>query len=127
MKHNIKITLIMISMFILAQLIGLLVIGFYENPNQELPYGMEPPEEMESQPTVQGLFSFLMTFAVAIFLFFILVRIKAEKFIKIWFFVVTIIAMGLTINAFILFLFKNPPNPYEYVSILTLIVTIPLA
>ena len=59
MKHSIKITLILLGMFLIAQFIGLLVINSY-NPHQvqvadekgtltntttyNLPYGMGPPE-----------------------------------------------------------------------------------
>ena len=124
MKHNTKITAILIAMFLITQIIGLAVINFYTNSGNELPYGMEPPEDINPQTSV---ISILFAFALAITLFFILTKIKAESFIRLWFFAVTVLAMGLTINAFILFLLKNPPNPYEYISILTLIVTIPLA
>jgi len=123
MKHNTKITAILIAMFLITQIIGLFVIHFYEISSNELPYWMEPPE-VNPQTSV---ISILFAFALAITLFFILTKIKAEKFIRLWFFAVTVIAMGLTINAFAIFLLKNPPNPYEYISILTLIVTIPLA
>lgn len=124
MKHNIKITIILIAMFIITQIIGSWVINFYGISNNELPYGMEPPEEINPQTSI---ISILFAFALAITLFFVLIKIKAEKFIRIWFFAVTVIAMSLTINALILFLLKNPPNPYEYISILVLILTIPLA
>jgi len=124
MKHNIKITIILIAMFLITQLIGLFVVNFYETSNNELPYGMEPPEDINTQTSI---ISILFAFALAITLFFVLIKIKAEKFIRIWFFAVTVIAMGLTINAFIILLLKSPPNPYEYISILVFIITIPLA
>lgn len=124
MKHNIKITLILLALFFITQLIGLFVIHFYETSSDELPYFMEPPEDINPQTSI---ISILFSFALAITLFFVLIKIKAEKFLRAWFFVVTVIAMGLTINAFILFLFKSPPNPYEYISILIFIITIPLA
>ena len=124
MKHNINITIILLSMFLITQLIGLFVVHFYETSNNELPYGMEPPEDINPQTSI---ISILFAFALAITLFFVLTKIKAEKFIRLWFFAVTVIAIGLTINAFILFLLKNPSNPYEYISLLILIITIPLA
>lgn len=123
MKHNLKITIILMSMFLITQIIGLFVINFYENPSQELPYYMEPPEDINPQTSV---ISILFAFALAITLFFILTRINAEKFIRGWFFVVTTIAIGLTLNVFILFLLRNPPNPYEYISLIALIIAIPL-
>ena len=92
-------------MFLITQLIGLFVINFYETSNNELPYGMEPPEEINTQTSI---ISILFAFALAITLFFVLIKIKAEKFIRIWFFAVTVIAMSLTINAFIILLLKSP-------------------
>ncbi|GAI71590.1 unnamed protein product, partial [marine sediment metagenome] len=54
MKHNIKITIILISMFIITQLIGLWVISVYNRPDNELPFSMEPPEEIKSQSLGQS-------------------------------------------------------------------------
>jgi len=155
MKHNTKITAILIAMFLITQIIGLFVIHFYGISNNELPYGMEPPKEcndgvdndndgLVDYPSdtgcssaqdisesegydIKSLLYVLFAFALAIILFFVLTKINAEKFIRVWFFIVTIIAIGLTINAFILYLLKNPSNPHEYISILVLIIAIPLA
>ena len=44
MKHNIKITLILLIMFLVTQFIGLYVVNHYSNPENPLPYGMETPE-----------------------------------------------------------------------------------
>lgn len=124
MKHNTKITAILIAMFLITQIIGLFVIHFYESPAQELPYYMEPPEDINTETSI---FSILFAFALAITLFFILTKIKAEKVIRGWFFIVTVIAIGLTLNTFLLFILKAPQNPYEYLSIIALAIAIPLA
>jgi len=124
MKHNIKITIILIAMFLVTQIIGLFVINFYETSDTELPYWMEPPADINPETSI---ISILFAFALAITLFFLLTKINAEKFIRGWFFVVTTIAIGLTINAFIIFFLKNPLNPYEYLSIIALVFAIPLA
>jgi len=118
MKHNIKITIILLAMFLITQLIGLYVIGFYNAPDTNLPYGMEPPKNINPQTSI---ISILFAFAIAITLFFVLTHIKAEKFIRIWFFVVTIIAIGLTLNA-VLFKFN-----LWFAGFLALIIAIPLA
>ena len=91
MKHNIKITAILILMFFITQLIGIGIVGFYNSPDNILPYGMEPPAEIQEKP--QG-FSIIFAFVLAIALFFILTKINAEKLIRTWFFAVTIIALG---------------------------------
>jgi presenilin-like A22 family membrane protease len=118
MKHNWKITTILVAMFILTQLIGLFVIQTYFHDSLELPYGMEPPEEIKDQP--QGHL-ILIAFMIAIFLFFLLTKINAETLIRIWFFFITVLALGLTFNAF-LFRFSVP-----FTSILALAIALPLA
>ncbi|MDD5192671.1 MAG: presenilin family intramembrane aspartyl protease [Candidatus Nanoarchaeia archaeon] len=122
MKHNLKITVILILLFLITQIIGLFVVNFYQS--SQIPYGMEPPSDINPQTSI---ISILFAFALAITLFFILTRINAEKFIRLWFFAVTVIAIGLTINFVIISILKNPPNPYEYLSIIALILAIPLA
>jgi presenilin-like A22 family membrane protease len=119
MKHNIKITLILISMFLVTQIIGLFVISSY-NKGLELPYGMQPPEEMKQESSIVSI---LVAFVIAIGLFFILTRWKAEKLIKTWFFVVTSVAIGLTLTVFLLILFKT--NIF-YSSIFAILIALPL-
>jgi len=118
MKHSVKITIILVSMFIITQIIGLFVISVYTN-GVILPYGMEPPEDLNQETSI---ISILFAFVIAISLFFLLTRIKAEKFLRLWFFIVTIIAMALTINAVLSY-----SNYIFYVSFVALIVAIPLA
>ena len=120
MKHNTKITLILITMFLLTQLVGLFVISIYED-GSKLPYGMEPPEEIQEKPNQAGS-SILIAFAIAITLFFFLIKFKAETFIRMWFYVVTCLALGLTLTAF---LFKF--NIINYASTIALVIAIPLA
>lgn len=131
MKHNIKITLILLAMFLITQLIGLAVIYSY-SPKQtqalvngtftnvtitpQLPYGMQPPE---MQPSL-SLTSIIIAFVIAIALIFLLMRIKASIFLRLWFFVVVIIALGITFNS----LFSNFTI---YASYIAIIVAIPLA
>ena len=104
MKHNLKVTAILITMFVLTQLIGLFVISVYQNPSNSLPFGMQPPADI---PQNTSIFSILFAFVIAIFLFFILTKINAEKFIRGWFFIVTGIAIGLTLKALYLWKLKD--------------------
>ncbi|MGV8151539.1 MAG: presenilin family intramembrane aspartyl protease [Candidatus Nanoarchaeia archaeon] len=117
MKHNIKVTLILVSMFVLTQLIGLAVLSVY-NSGLEVPYGMQPPEEIEQDTS---LASILLSFAFAIGLLFLLTKIKAEKFLRLWFFLVTVLAIALALNA-IFFKFN-----ILYASIIALLISFPLA
>jgi len=121
-KYNSKITLIILSMFIITQIIGLFVVNFYNQNNNQLPYGMEPPEEIKQNPAefpIQILFAFL----IAISLFFVLTKINAEKFIRLWFFIVTTIAIGLSLNV----IFSGLLSFLWYASFMALIIALPLA
>ena len=119
MKHNIKITIILILMFFITQLIGLFITHAYSS-GISLPYGMEPPPEMK-ETTSTSIVSILFAFAIAISLFFLLIKIKAETFIRIWFFVVTILAIALTINVI------GYKLNIIYSAFIALILAIPLA
>jgi len=133
MKHTIKITLILLGMFLVTQIIGLFVVnsylpkqelifnsttGNYENITiiQPLPYGMQPPE-MSAAPS---LISLIISFAIAITLMLILAKYKWKFFIRGWFFVVVVLALALAFNAFL-------KNYSEYSYILVLLLAIPLA
>lgn len=134
MKHNSKITLLLIGMFILTQFIGLYVVNYYSPvkvidgeirnvsvPNN-LPYGMEAPQ-IEQERDFFAIFpSIIIAFVIAISLLFLLQKFKAEIFLRAWFFVVVVIALGISLNA-IIGPFWNPTNLYLYV----LAIAIPLA
>jgi len=104
MKHNLKITIILVAMFVITQLIGLFVISVYQHPGNILPFNMQPPAEVN--PT-DAFPSIIVAFIIAIGLFFVLTKINAEKLIRFWFFIVTALALGLTLKAIYLFGFKD--------------------
>lgn len=131
MKHKISITLLIVTLFFISQLVGIYVISSYlpktttietspgnytNSTNYNLPYGLEPPQE--SNPS-SALFSICISIAVAVCIIFLLMKVKAESFLRGWFFLVTILALGITINAFII--------GFNYSSIIALILAIPLA
>ena len=118
MKHNTKITAILITMFIVTQLIGLFVVASYVD-GITLPYGMEPPEDINENTSI---ISILFAFAIAITIFILLTKFKAETFIRLWFYVVTVIAIGLALNVF---LFKL--NFFYASSFVALLLALPLA
>ena len=101
MKHNLKITIVLLVMFIITQLIGLWVVNYYLQPTTELPYGLEPPEipEQDLVLNFQFLISLIIFFAIVIMLIFILMNRKSVWFMRIWFFVVVALALGITLNA----------------------------
>jgi len=85
---------------------------------------MEPPEEVKENFSIINI---LIAFVIAIGLFFLLTKIKAETFIRIWFFAVTSMAIGLTINVVIFLLIKNFNISLSMVSLIALILAVPLA
>ena len=132
MKHSIRITLILLCMFLVAQFIGLAVINSY-NPHQtevqnengtltntttyNLPYGMGPPEGVT--PT-SNIISIVIALIIAITVMFLLMKFGAQTFLRVWFFVVIILALAITINA-PLSLFA------KYSSFIALLIALPLA
>ena len=133
MKHNTQITAILVAMFLVTQLIGLAVVnvylptqtsvlnqttGNYENITVKnvLPYGMEPPPV---EPGV-SFSSIVISFVIAIVLIIFLTRIKAALFLRLWFFIVVIIAVGITFNAVLL-------NFTIYSALIAFIIAIPLS
>ncbi len=135
MKHNVKITIILLVMFFITQLIGIAVINAYStrqevvfnettqqeevvNVTPQLPYGMQPPEDLE--PGV-SLGTIITAFIIAIALIFLLSKIKAALFLKFWFFFVVVIALGLAINPFIKGLAQ------DYAPYLAAAIALPLA
>ena len=110
MKHNLKITAILVVMFLVTQFLGLYVVNFYSttkmidgekidvlDPNV-LPYGFESPEP-QNQTEFNWLFVMvLMAFTFAILLLLFLSRINAVFFLKTWFFLVIILEFYLLVH-----------------------------
>ena len=68
MKHTWVITLLLLAMFFVTQMLGLFVINQYsprdQTLGQELPYGMEPPKEVNPETSFVSIlfFSILSVF-----------------------------------------------------------------
>lgn len=122
MKHNPKITAILLIMFVLTQFIGIYVVNHYLAEDKDLPYGLETPKP-EKKSEFYIIFSYIIVaFIIAISLLFFLTKFKVEIILKIWFFIVVIIALGIAFNS-ILGKFEFLP----YVSLIALAIAIPLA
>ena len=111
MRHNFKITIILLSMFLITQFIGLYVIHsdpFYitTEVNNETQVIANPslswiqPPEVQQQADFGFYFgSLIFAFIFAILLFFLLTRFKIDSVLRAWFFIVIIIALFITFNA----------------------------
>jgi len=144
MKHNLQVTLIILSMFILTQFIGLLVVNAYSPIHKQiinettgemqnvtidkLPEGFQPPADIKPMEFLPML---VISFILAIIIMLILMKFGLNRILKFWFFVVVIIAIGLTLNAILnLFPALNNyliPNNLTYAFFISLILAIPLA
>ena len=132
MKHTLQITLILISMFVVTQLIGLAVINAYTPQIEQieidgelvnvttnpLPYNLEPPTDLDKK---SSLISIVIAFVIAILFIFFLTKLKAALFIRLWFFFVVALVVGITLNALL-----NYFN-IQYASIIAIIISFPLA
>ncbi len=106
-------------MFIITQFIGLYVVNHYSIQGEKLPYGMETPK-IEKEADFWTIFpSLIFAFVIAISLLILLSKFKAEFLLKLWFFVVIIIALGISLNA--------PLSFFEYSSLIAFLIAVPLA
>jgi len=131
MKHTIKITLILLSLFFVAQVIGIYVSNVYlpevkQTINEStgeiinetiynLPYGLDPPTDISPRDSIWLIVTALII-AVALMLF--LMKLKAETFLKGWFTIVVILGISIALNAFFI---KIP-----YSALISVILAIPL-
>jgi len=113
MKHKVTITLILLSMFLVTQFIGLFVIS----QAYPLPYGLQTPEEVQGG---SGFFSIILSFVIAMALIMILIKYKWKIVIRLWFFIVVAIAIGITLNSVL-------SHFIIYSSIAALIIATPVA
>ena len=126
MKHKLSITILILSMFLVTQFIGLFVINAYTPEStfnettgelsmstENLPFGIETPET--SFLTI--IFYFIIAFALVT----ILMKYKWKLVIKIWFLLVIILALGISFNAFLKY------STLTNISIIALAIAIPLA
>ncbi|MBS3084485.1 hypothetical protein J4411_01070 [Candidatus Pacearchaeota archaeon] len=129
MKHNKKITIIILIMFLIAQFIGLYVVNTYaqekvvngeivNSTGKGLPYGMEFDMNDENIDSASILISFLISLIIAVSLIFLLIKINARFIMRTWFFVVSTIALGISFTAVL--------PEIKYASIIGLAIAVPL-
>lgn len=121
MKHTLKITLIILAMFLIAQLIGLFVASVYSPEiiqaktetgeivnitNYNLPFGLNPPGEVNPQ---FSLISIAIAILIAAAIMLLLIKFRAELIMRLWFFFVVTLALAITINATIMHKIPNAP------------------
>jgi presenilin-like A22 family membrane protease len=138
MKHSLKITFVLLAMFLVTQFIGLAVQHadvFHlemQNPDGTIELVQNPylswiqPPEVETQTESASIFiQIIIAFIFAILLLFLLSKFKVKFFLKLWFFIVVIVALFLCFYAFE----KLVPFviPIKYSIIIPFALAIPLA
>jgi presenilin-like A22 family membrane protease len=94
MKHKLSITIALLGMFLLAQIIGIFVLNYYNDDSGNLPFELENTNE-------PNVLSFITSLVLAFGLFFLLMRYNLKPIIKIWFLLVIVIALSVSLNTFI--------------------------
>jgi presenilin-like A22 family membrane protease len=89
-------------MFILTQLIGIVVVNYYSSST--LPYDLQI-KPGEPQPTI---FSLAISFAIAFGIIFLLMKYRWKIVMRLWFFFVVLIALGVAITSFFGTFFYSP-------------------
>ena len=97
MKYSLTTLAIIISLFLVAQFVGLAVTNNYLIKD-ELPYGLEP---IEMEPGISPWFfiGLIVFFSGLMFLF--MRKFKFNIIMKFWFFAVVLICMSISLSAFI--------------------------
>ncbi len=118
-------------MFLITQLIGIVIISIYSPQTSQvldeqgnlinvtthnLPFGTEPPSDISPQAS---LISIVIAISIAVFLILIFMKFNLSILLRIWFFFVVTLALGITLNAFLL--------KFPFSALIAIIIALPLA
>jgi len=107
MKYNLSITLILISLFLVSQIVGLFFINGSIQEVKELPSGeivIEHKETVVERPETEGgeSFSFiLLGIAMATILMLIIIKLNLLKLWKLWFFIAVWLTISVSLSVYI--------------------------
>jgi len=99
MKHNKKIVLVLLAMFVITQFIGIYVVNFYLSPENVLPFGLDSPAPETNTQYNLFLSQIVFAFIIAVFLLFMLSKFKVELLLRLWFLLVIIISLTIAFIA----------------------------
>lgn len=97
MKHDLFITLILISLFLGSHVIGLFVIQKYLPEEKQLPLGIQKPEFNERTSYIPIMISMLIATLLAL----LLIKLSAFKMWKTWFFLSVFLTLSISFAAFV--------------------------
>jgi len=108
MANKISVKIVLLILFLITQIIGIAVLNEYNKPiidinqinatgdnaTRQLPFNLE-----ESNDTT--IWDLLLSILLAFILFFTLMRYKLKYIIKSWFFIIIVLAITVSLNAFL--------------------------
>ncbi len=97
MKHDLSVTIALITLFICSHLIGLVVIKHYLPEDQELPLHIQKPHLEEQSSYFPIIVAILFATAIAL----LLVKFRAMNLWKLWFFISVFFTLTISFTAFI--------------------------
>jgi len=95
MKHNVRVSLIIVGLFLVAQFIGLFIVNSYFE--KELPFGIERPEYQKEVSYIPIIIAVVIATALAL----ILIKFGAQKIWKIWFFLASLYLLTIAFGSFL--------------------------
>ncbi|MFH1332404.1 MAG: presenilin family intramembrane aspartyl protease [archaeon] len=99
MKHTVKVTAILITLFLAAQFLGLLIIKPYVEEGKPLNVGPITVERPPLEEKTSFIWIFLIIIIATIFGL-LLAKLEATSLWKIWFFISVIFAMSIALSSF---------------------------
>ncbi len=97
MKHKLSITLLLVFLFLISHIIGLFIIKHYLPKESSLPLNIEKPQFREETSYIQiGI-----TIIIATIFILLLLKFKAFRLFKIWFFFSVFVTLTIAFSAFI--------------------------
>lgn len=107
MKHTVKITILLISIFLVAQLLGLLIIKNYIDVQKTAETGKTTFEDLPlgiERPPVEPQYSFIYIMSAVLIgtvILLILIKFQLNLIWKLWYFIAIFIALIIAFSAFI--------------------------
>jgi len=99
MKHNLKITAILLAMFVVTQLIGIYVVNYYSPEDTVLPFGLDPPQPEQASDYTSFFSGIIFAFIIAVLLLFLFTKFKLKFILRAWFFFVIVLALSISFIA----------------------------
>ena len=95
MKHTLRITVLLVLLFLISHFLGLIILNEYTT--EQLPLGLEPPEIEETT-------SFIPVFVgiiIATLFMLLIVKLRSMALWKFWFFITVTLTLTIAFGAFI--------------------------